>query len=293
MKALKLKTMTKMILFLVAVPSLLMLYQNCGQKSFQFSASDASVDAKTRPTNLDGGPATDPGVDGGTPVINPPTAFGPGTGTSNLTPHEMQKLCPIIEEIDVTNPSQEHEFAQPNPVNEFTITGSSNFSEILGNIVHLTIKNFSGHVVAKAEHLVELNSFSGKARIAAQDSGDISSFSGNICLSTNSVGNISNGSGKLNIIGPKGASGQGGDITSRSGLTYISGLNLGSISDSSGRIEIVGGSVQAILGGSGDIILDNVQVDTIDGTNRSGVIILKNGTTVKNRIMVRDLIHQQ
>jgi hypothetical protein len=45
---------------------------------------------------------------------------------------------------------------------------------------------------------------------------------------------------------------------------------------------VVGGSIQSLSKGAGQVILDHVEVDTIHGDTFSGVIILKNGTTVKH-----------
>ncbi len=251
-----------------------MMYQNCGQKSFQFAADDTL--SKVSPTNLDGGGTPGSG-DGSGPI--PVGAFGPGIGNTNLTPEEFHKLCPVIAEADRLDV---HMMA-PAPIPKFVISGSGN-TQILGNIGDLSIVNTSGNVVAKADLLSEISGMSGNARIAAQHANNISDVSGNICLSTNSIGDISGGqSGNLDIIGPKdGPAGPGGNIKNRSGNTYISNLNFIDIQASSGNLQMVGGAVQTLEGDSGNIILDNVQVGTL--TTGSGNVILKNGASAQKVI---------
>jgi hypothetical protein len=246
-----------------------MMHQNCAQKNFQFSADSSSGE---KPTSANGGN-----------TLTPANAFGTCSGSSNLTQGEVDKLCPIIESIDhVAKAKQSSAVSAPVVINDLVISGAGQESLVLGNIIRLTIQLFAGEFVARAQNLLKLSEFAGEARIATQDTGPIDSFAGRICLSTNSVGNISSGAGELNIVGPTSEMGQGGDVTNRAGETYISNLKLGTISHIAGSLTFVGGSIQSLLGGAGIVVLDNVQVDSIDGTGFSGSIILKNGTSVKS-----------
>jgi hypothetical protein len=301
-----LKATTKLVLLFVALPSILMMYQNCGQKAYQFGASGVT-ESKARPSNLDAGAPTPEGSGAPTPDgssaggvtgitnptmgIDPGSAFGPGIGSTNLTLQEIDKLCPSIPQLalqpSVPNAggnkgSTEHIMSSGlGVINDLLITGSNN-SEILGNVLNLKIENTSGNVVAKVDHLIEISNLSGNARIAANNSGNLLNVSGNICLSTNGLGDIYGGqSGNLSVIGPKGASGKGGNISGRSGNTYISNLDLGEVQMASGNLVVSGGSIQILVGGSGNILLDNVQVGSIDATS-SGRITLINGSTAKS-----------
>lgn len=268
--------MNKIKTLLLSVSSFT-LFVSCSPKSFE-----ATVDTpftKLSNANLDGGNAGNTGNPDNR-QINPDNVFGPGSGSANLTPAEIQKLCPWLESVD--RPTAASLSTAPSPIGNLLITGAGNSSYILGLISRLTIDSYAGEIVAKAETLVSLSSFAGQARISALQAGPIRNFAGSICLSTNSVGNISDGAGELHIIGPKTGMGQGGDISNRAGETYISDLKLGKISNMAGQLTVVGGSIQTLAGGAGQVTLDHVQIDTIDATQFAGEIILQNGSSVRN-----------